>query len=129
MHGLVRPRSPPRAAGLLVLAAAVAAAVLLSIGVGTRGLSPGTVLDALFHFDAGNPDHLVVRELRLPRTLAGVLAGVALGLSGAVIQGATRNPLADPGLLGVNAGAALFVVLGIGTFGITRVGGYVWFGF
>ncbi|SFW91121.1 FecCD family ABC transporter permease [Amycolatopsis australiensis] len=125
----MRTRSLPLAAGLVVLTAAVAAAVLLSIAVGTRGLSPGTVLDALFHFAPGNPDHLVVRELRLPRTLAGVLAGVALGLSGAVIQGATRNPLADPGLLGVNAGAALFVVLGIGTFGIASVGGYVWFGF
>jgi iron complex transport system permease protein len=91
----VRTRSLPLTAGLLVLAAAVAAAaVLLSIAVGTRGLSPATVLDALVHFDPGNPDHLVVRELRLPRTLAGVLAGVALGLSGAVIQGATRNPLA-----------------------------------
>src|SRR3569833_3003657 len=98
--------------GLVVFTAAVAAAVLLSIAVGTRGMGPATVLDALFHFDPADPDHLVVRELRLPRTLAGVLAGVALGLSGAVIQGATRNPLADPGLLGVNAGAALFVVLG-----------------
>ncbi len=125
----MRTRSLPLTAGLLVLAVAVAAAVLLSIGVGTRGLSPGTVLDALFHFRPDDPDHLVVRELRLPRTLAGVLAGVALGLSGAVIQGATRNPLADPGLLGVNAGAALFVVLGIGTFGIASVSGYVWFGF
>lgn len=125
----MRTRSLPLTAGLLVLAVAVAAAVLLSIAVGTRGLSPGTVLDALFHFRPDDPDHLVVRELRLPRTLAGVLAGVALGLSGAVIQGATRNPLADPGLLGVNAGAALFVVLGIGTFGIASVSGYVWFGF
>jgi iron complex transport system permease protein len=125
----VRTRSLPLTAGLLVLAVAVVAAVLLSITVGTRGLSPGTVLDALFHFRPDDPDHLVVRELRLPRTLAGVLAGVALGLSGAVIQGATRNPLADPGLLGVNAGAALFVVLGIGTFGIASVSGYVWFGF
>lgn len=125
----MRTRTLPLTAGLVVLTAAVAAAVLLSIAVGTRGLSPATVLDALFHFDAANPDHLVVRELRLPRTLAGVLAGVALGLSGAVIQGATRNPLADPGLLGVNAGAALFVVLGISTFGIASIGGYVWFGF
>jgi iron complex transport system permease protein len=112
-----------------VLAVALVLAVLLSIAVGSRGLSFATVLDALFHYDAANPDHLVVRELRLPRTLAGVLAGVALGLSGAVIQGATRNPLADPGLLGVNAGAALFVVLGISTLGITSVTGYVWFGF
>lgn len=125
----MRTRSLSLTAGLLVLAAALAAAVVLSIAVGTRGLAPSTVLDALFRFEPGNPDHLVVRELRLPRTLAGVLAGVALGLSGAIIQGATRNPLADPGLLGVNAGAALFVVVGIGTFGVASVGGYVWFGF
>ncbi|WP_370948977.1 FecCD family ABC transporter permease [Amycolatopsis sp. cg5] len=125
----MRARATPLTAWLLVAAAAVVFAVLLSIAVGTRELSFPTVLDALFHFDAANPDHLVVRELRLPRTLAGLLAGIALGLSGAVIQGATRNPLADPGLLGVNSGAALFVVLGIGTFGISSVGGYVWFGF
>jgi iron complex transport system permease protein len=124
-----RPRALSLTSGLVVLAVALVLAVLLSIAVGSRGLSLPTVLDALFHFDAANPDHLVVRELRLPRTLAGVLAGVALGLSGAVIQGATRNPLADPGLLGVNAGAALFVVLGISTLGITSVTGYVWFGF
>jgi iron complex transport system permease protein len=124
-----RPRALSLTSGLVVLAVALVLAVLLSIAVGSRGLPLPTVLDALFHFDAANPDHLVVRELRLPRTLAGVLAGVALGLSGAVIQGATRNPLADPGLLGVNAGAALFVVLGISTLGITSVTGYVWFGF
>lgn len=124
-----RPRSLALTAGLVVLVAALVLAVGLSIAVGARGLSLGTVLDALFHYDAANPDHLVVRELRLPRTLAGVLAGVALGLSGAIIQGTTRNPLADPGLLGVNAGAALFVVLGISTLGITSVTGYVWFGF
>ena len=129
MADRARPRALSLTSGLVVLAVALVLAVLLSIAVGSRGLSLPTVLDALFHFDAANPDHLVVRELRLPRTLAGVLAGVALGLSGAVIQGATRNPLADPGLLGVNAGAALFVVLGISTLGITSVTGYVWFGF
>ncbi|HEY2058739.1 MAG TPA: iron chelate uptake ABC transporter family permease subunit [Amycolatopsis sp.] len=129
MADRARPRALSLTSGLVVLAVALVLAVLLSIAVGSRGLSLPTVLDALFHFDAADPDHLVVRELRLPRTLAGVLAGVALGLSGAVIQGATRNPLADPGLLGVNAGAALFVVLGISTLGITSVTGYVWFGF
>ncbi|WP_328603796.1 iron chelate uptake ABC transporter family permease subunit [Amycolatopsis sp. NBC_00345] len=129
MADRARPRALSLTSGLVVLAVALVLAVLLSIAVGSRGLSFAAVLDALFHFDAANPDHLVVRELRLPRTLAGVLAGVALGLSGAVIQGATRNPLADPGLLGVNAGAALFVVLGISTLGITSVTGYVWFGF
>ncbi|WP_329066392.1 FecCD family ABC transporter permease [Amycolatopsis sp. NBC_01480] len=129
MADRARPRALSLTSGLVVLAVALVLALLLSIAVSSRGLSLPTVLDALFHFDAADPDHLVVRELRLPRTLAGVLAGVALGLSGAVIQGATRNPLADPGLLGVNAGAALFVVLGISTLGITSVTGYVWFGF
>ncbi|MEV0071328.1 MULTISPECIES: iron ABC transporter permease [unclassified Amycolatopsis] len=124
-----RPRTLSLTAGLVVLLVALVLAAALSIAVGSRGLSFATVLDSLFHYDASNPDHLVVHELRLPRTLVGVLAGVALGLSGAVIQGATRNPLADPGLLGVNAGAALFVVLGISTLGITTVTGYVWFGF
>ncbi|MGW4485737.1 FecCD family ABC transporter permease [Amycolatopsis sp. NPDC004368] len=129
MASRARPRTLSLTAGLVVLLVALVLTAALSIAVGSRGLSFGTVLDSLFHYDATNPDHLVVHELRLPRTLVGVLAGVALGLSGAVIQGATRNPLADPGLLGVNAGAALFVVLGISTLGITTVTGYVWFGF
>ncbi|WP_027941355.1 FecCD family ABC transporter permease [Amycolatopsis taiwanensis] len=129
MSERARPKVLSRTAGLFLVFAALVAAVLLSIAVGSRGLSLGTVLDSLFHFDSGNYDHLVVHEQRLPRTLAGILAGVALGLSGAIIQGATRNPLADPGLLGVNSGAALFVVLSISTLGITSVNGYVWFGF
>ena len=55
-------------------------------------------------------DHLIVRSLRVPRTVIGLAVGAALGLAGAVMQGVTRNPLADPGILGVNAGAALAVV-------------------
>lgn len=129
MSERARPKVLSRTAGLILVLAALVVATLLSIAVGSRGLSLGTVLDSLFHFDSTNYDHLVVHEQRLPRTLTGILAGVALGLSGAVIQGATRNPLADPGLLGVNSGAALFVVLSISTLGITSVSGYVWFGF
>ncbi|GAB4586097.1 FecCD family ABC transporter permease [Nocardia sp. IFM 10818] len=124
-----RARTLPLATGVVVLLAVLAGAVILSIAIGSRGLTPATVLAALTHYDPTNFDHVVVHDLRLPRTLAGILAGVALGLSGAIIQGATRNPLADPGLLGVNAGAALFVVLGISTLGLTTVTGYVWFGF
>lgn len=58
-------------------------------------------------------------DARLPRTLAGLLAGVALGLAGALMQTLTRNPLADPGLLGVNSGASFAIVLGAALFGIT----------
>ncbi|WP_433665362.1 FecCD family ABC transporter permease [Nocardia sp. CA-128927] len=97
--------------------------------VGSRALTFPTVVDALLHYNPVDVDHSVVRELRVPRTAIGVLAGIALGLAGSIIQGATRNPLADPGLLGVNAGAALFVVLGISVLGLSSVTGYVWFGF
>ncbi|WP_363326140.1 iron chelate uptake ABC transporter family permease subunit [uncultured Pseudokineococcus sp.] len=114
------------AAVLLALAALVAAA-LLSLAVGSRGISPGVVVEALLAPDRSSTDHLVVLDLRLPRTVVGLVAGTALGLAGAVMQGLTRNPLADPGLLGVNAGAATAVVLAISVLGVTSPGGYVWF--
>ena len=102
---------------------------LCSVAYGSKPVAFGTVLDALFDFDASLNDHLIIRSLRIPRTEVGLLAGMALGLSGAVMQGVARNPLADPGILGVNAGAALFVVVAIYSFGITSVLGYVWFAF
>jgi iron complex transport system permease protein len=71
----------------------------------------------------------VVLDLRVPRTIIGLAAGAALGLAGALMQGLTRNPLADPGLLGVNAGASLAVVTAIAFFGVTAPSGYVWFAF
>jgi ABC-type enterobactin transport system permease subunit len=87
------------------------------------------VVDALFSHDDTKTDHLIVQSLRVPRTVVGLLVGVALGLAGAVMQGVARNPLADPGILGVNAGAALAVVIGIYVFGIGTLLGYVWFAF
>ncbi|MCP2253810.1 iron complex transport system permease protein [Prauserella aidingensis] len=107
----------------------LAAACALSLAVGTKNIPVTTVFEALTAFDPGDVDHLVVSERRVPRTLAGLLVGAALGLAGTLIQGVTRNPLADPGIFGVNAGAALFVVLGIAVFGVTSLTGYVWFGF
>ncbi|MGH3615617.1 MAG: FecCD family ABC transporter permease, partial [Pseudonocardia sp.] len=77
----------------------------------------------------GTEDDIVVRSLRLPRTILGIAVGVALGIAGALMQGHTRNPLADPGLLGVTAGAAFFVVVGIYALGVTSLLGYVWFAF
>nr|WP_246324588.1 iron ABC transporter permease [Petropleomorpha daqingensis] len=105
---------------LLVLAAAA------SIAVGARGISPGHVWSALFS-PTGSDDDVVVRSLRVPRTVLGVAVGVALGVAGAVIQGHTRNPLADPGLLGVSAGAAFAVCLAVYAFGVTSVTGSMWF--
>jgi len=108
-----------------VLALAVAA----SLAIGSRDISLGTVIDAVLRPDGTLADHVVVRDLRIPRTLVGLLAGLALGLAGALMQGVTRNPLADPGLLGVNAGASLFVVAGIAWFGVTSALDSVWFAF
>ena len=79
-------------------------------------------------FDPANGDHAVVHA-RIPRTVLGLLAGGALGLAGAAMQGVARNPLADPGIIGVNAGAALAVVTGIYVFGISSLSGYIWFAF
>ena len=118
-----------RALGLLAGAAVILVLCGLSLAVGTRTIPPAEVWSAVTAYDPADTDHLVVIELRLPRTLLGLLVGAALGLSGAVMQGVTRNPLADPGILGVNSGAALFVVVAISVFGVSSILGYVWFAF
>ena len=112
--------------GLAIGALALVVAVALSLGVGARTLSPGEVWGSLLN-NTGSEADLIVRELRVPRTIAGALVGMALGLAGALMQALTRNPLADPGILGVNAGAACAVVLAIAYLGITQLDDYVWF--
>ena len=104
-------------------------AVVESMALGTRQIPFGTVLDALTDPVAGDNDHVYVLESRVPRTLVGLVAGAALGVAGALMQGVTRNPIADPGLLGVNAGAGLAVVVAIWGLGITAPTGYLWFAF
>ena len=118
-----------RVVAVAVLSGLLFVAVLLSLAIGAKSIPAGTVVAAFTHFDSTNADHLVVRELRLPRTIVGLLVGVALGMSGAVMQAVTRNPLADPGILGVNAGASFAVVLGIFAFGVGSTLGLVWFAF
>lgn len=118
-----------RTGGLVLLVGLVALAALASIAIGTKSIAPSVSLDALFSFDPTIDDHLIIRELRIPRTVLGLLVGAALGLAGAVMQGVTRNPLADPGLLGVNSGAALGVVTGIFLFDVTSLFGSLWFAF
>ncbi|WP_338674451.1 iron ABC transporter permease [Streptomyces sp. SCSIO 30461] len=90
-------------------------------------------LDQVWHTLAGNPPNSrvndVIWSVRLPRTVLGLAAGAALGLSGALMQALTRNPLADPGILGVSAGAAFAVVLSVGVLGLGSVYGYIWFAF
>lgn len=125
-----RSRTPARrrrTAWLLGLLALLAIAVVASLALGARSIDPGQVLAALVDPDPALADHTVVRSLRVPRTLIGLLAGAAFAVAGALMQSLTRNPLADPGLLGVNAGASLAVVLAVTLVGVATPAGYVWF--
>lgn len=113
-----------RLAWVLVLVGVLAVVVLASLAVGSRSIPLPTVVDALVNFDPANGDHAVVRS-RLVRTVAGLVVGLSLGLAGTSMQGIARNPLADPGILGVNAGASLAVVGGIFFLGATSIDGYL----
>jgi len=99
--------------------------LVLSILIGANPLSASLVLDAL-RGEGSNEANYVVWTQRIPRTVAGVMVGAALSVAGALVQSFTRNPLADTGLLGVNAGAAFFVAIGIAVFGLTSPSDYVW---
>ncbi|MFJ6484726.1 MULTISPECIES: FecCD family ABC transporter permease [unclassified Streptomyces] len=122
-----------RVVGSLALVLVLLAAVVVSLAVGARALTPAEVWRGLSA--APDPDQrlteirLIVRTVRVPRTVLAVAAGVALGVGGALIQGYTRNPIADTGLLGVNSGASFAVVLVIALFGFANPFQYVWFAF
>lgn len=116
---------------MLALALIVAAGValfVLSLTIGANRLPSDEVWRVLWHPDDSTASTIVWGQ-RFPRTLVGAVAGVAFGVAGALIQALTRNPLADPGVLGVNAGAWFAVTVGIGVFGVTAMSGYMWFAF
>jgi iron complex transport system permease protein len=118
-----------RGAAWLTVAVVVLALVAgASLAIGARGMSIETVWQSLTQFNPDDGNHAVVRA-RIPRTVLGLVAGAALGLAGAAMQGVSRNPLADPGIMGVNAGAALAVVAGIHLSGISGASGFIWFAF
>ncbi|MGQ7260809.1 FecCD family ABC transporter permease [Vreelandella sp. V005] len=113
-----------RLAGGVVLLVLLGLAAMLSVAFGARVVGWPEIVAALSGQVENIGDAAVAS--RLPRTLLAILAGAALGVSGGVMQGLTRNPLADPGLLGVNSGAALAVVIGIAWFGIDETTSYIW---
>ena len=122
-------RQRKRYRGLIGGVALLVLMSVLSLTLGSRSIDLAQVLDALRHYDRHNDLHLIVREMRVPRTLVAILAGLALGVAGAIMQAVTRNPLAEPGLLGINAGAALAVIIGAVAFHVVTPLAYVWFAF
>jgi iron complex transport system permease protein len=111
-----------------VLAVVLVVGVFVSAAVGTRDISLATTWRAVVAFDPANTEHLLVVHQRIPRALLGVVVGVSLGVAGTVMQALTRNPLAEPGLLGVNAGAMTAIAAGIAFLGVTHPSGYMWLG-
>jgi iron complex transport system permease protein len=115
--------------GLIALVGVLLVVAMLSLRVGSLGISTADAWNALFHYNTDNYAELVVRTLRLPRTCYAIVLGAGLGLSGTVAQAITRNPLADPSILGVSSGATLAVVMAVYFFGLTAPYQYVWFAF
>ena len=123
-----RPTGRRRRLGLLVSTVLFTAVCVASLAIGTQNVGLSTVWQAVTDYrDIG--DQWIVHELRIPRTALAIVVGVALGLSGTLIQSVGRNPLADAEILGINSGAALFIVTAIALLGVTGPGTYIWFGF
>ncbi|MFT4229036.1 MAG: iron chelate uptake ABC transporter family permease subunit [Microbacterium sp.] len=113
---------------MLVVLVALVVAVLASLAFGANPLSVDAVWRGLWQPDDSDAS-IIVWTLRLPRTVAGIVVGAAFGVAGALIQALTRNPLADPGILGVDAGAGFAITVGVGVFGLAGITGYIWFAF
>jgi iron complex transport system permease protein len=115
--------------GLPLCIALLGLALMSSIAFGAADIAPTDVWQALVAFDPTNTEHLIIRTLRLPRAAVAALVGAALAVAGALMQGLTRNPLADPGILGIETGAALGVVAAVFLLDIDSLTLYALFAF
>lgn len=127
-----RERRPPferrPVVGITVLIVVLIVLAVVSLVIGSVGsISLRTIWHALADGRGSSPQAPIILDRRLPRTVVGLLAGVGLGVAGAVVQAVSRNPLADPGILGVAAGSSFAVAIAVSFFGVTSMLGYVWF--
>ena len=124
-RGVVKTNAT-RGLWLVVVCAVLVLICLASAAIGTRDIPIGTVVRAFLDY-GGSDDEVIVRSLRVPRTVLGLIVGAAVGVGGALIQAVTRNPLADPVLLGITPGATFAVAVAVGFFGFTSITHYLWF--
>ncbi|MBF9335021.1 iron chelate uptake ABC transporter family permease subunit [Microbacterium lacticum] len=117
-----------RLVGVVALITLLVAVLMASLSFGANPIPVAEIWSVLFAPDRSEASS-IVWTLRIPRTAVGIAAGVAFGIAGALIQAITRNPLADPGILGVNAGAGFAIVIGVALFGVGGITGYIWFSF
>ncbi len=113
---------------MLLTAILLVSVIMLSLMIGARDVPLRIVWETLVGASV-SPDAETVLSLRIPRTVLGLLAGAGLGVAGALIQAVTRNPLADPGILGVNSGSAFAVAIAVGVLGFSSPTAYLWFAF
>ncbi|TCP30634.1 iron complex transport system permease protein [Scopulibacillus darangshiensis] len=114
--------------GLVIFMIIVLICMVASVILGLTHVNAAMVIDAYTHFDGSN-QHIIIRQERVPRALIGASVGASLAIAGALMQGLTRNPLASPSILGVNAGASFFIVMAVTFFGMTSLSGFTWLAF
>lgn len=114
--------------GLILAITALLVCLIFSVSFGATDIPLFHILSAFTQFD-GSREHLIIQTVRLPRSIIAMMVGTAMATAGAIMQGITRNPLADPGILGVNAGAAFAVVISIFAFGASTPSTYIWYAF
>lgn len=127
MQGVFRSKGS-KLLGLAAAFAIVIAAMYASIVYGVIGTSWRTAVDAYMNFNGSN-EHIVIKELRVPRALIAAAAGASLGIAGTLLQALTKNPLADLGLMGINSGAGLAVVIAVTFFSASSLSDYMWIAF
>ncbi|EIM06303.1 iron compound ABC transporter permease [Planococcus antarcticus DSM 14505] len=117
-----------KAFGLIIGVFVIAALIWSSIVLGLTKVSAQMVYDAIYHFDGSN-EHIIIQDTRIPRAFIAAAVGASLAVAGAIMQGLTHNPLASPGILGINAGASFFVVFGISFLGLSSLTAFTWLAF
>ncbi|MEI7026904.1 FecCD family ABC transporter permease [Paenibacillus sp. y28] len=123
---MILQSSMSRLAGFIVCLGLCIFLFLASNVYGYANTTWATAWGAYVHFDASS-EHVIIRDIRLPRALTAVLVGAALAMSGAIMQALTRNPMASPGIIGINAGASFFVVAGVSLLSVSGQSQLVWF--